>query len=616
MKKLLSTMAIILTMVMLVTAVPVFADNGDVEISFKVGDSTLMINGVAKTVVTPYVVGTGTTLVPVRVITEAFGAKVDWDHNTQTAILEYEGVKILLQIGNTTAEVNGKAEKLLAAPELTNGSTMVPLRFISETFNATVDYNAETEAITVVKKASDAGSIVKGSVDSKNVGDSYFGWVIEKPADMQIDERTFDGTYTSFMMDDNNYIYIDIISADTEYDLDEDFEAAKKSANGLTLVKAEKSSDSKVKKIHIQAKNQLYFHDTQRFVTDKYSILVYGKFENKDTAKRDRWIETLKTFSLTYNGNDTYDLSNIKDGVRNFKSKEAKISFDVPKEFYMSSSEYSINEFSFSSLEPKDYSSDMHIGIYSKSDVKGAKELASKDYNNNKEALDSPVVKFSNGVVESKYNSFDAYEYTFEYNTSTFNATTKDVFFESGDYVYNVSITLDSKLYPDYKAFADKLINSIKAEKLDPNEVGILMRNDPDTSGTFESEASGFKLTLPKKYSEKATGVYQHRTNGIIVSFSGNKVNTHTMSEVKETVENYENAFKTEEDCEVVSSTGTIKINGKNYCTLTLREKTDIGYTYTQLFVTTNHSFAVIYPEIAYSEKAVESIKSIIATLK
>lgn len=616
MKKLLSTVAIILTTVMLLTVAPVFADNGDVEISFKVGDSTLMINGVAKTVETPYVVGTGTTLVPVRVITEAFGAKVDWDNDTRTAILEYEGIKILLQIGNITAEVNGKAQTLLAAPELTNGSTMVPLRFISETFNATVDYEPETEAITVVKKASAEGTTLEGAVDSKNIGDSYFGWVMEKPADMQMDYRAFDGTYTSFMYDDNNYIYIDIFSADTEYDLDEDFKEAKESVEGLTLIKAEKYSDTNYSKIHIQAKNQIGFHDIQRYVTAKYSIIVYGNFQNEDTKKRDQWIETLKTFKPSYNGTETYDLSNVKNDVRRYEVKDAKISFDVPKEFYVISSDYAINEFHFASVEPNDYSSDLNVGIYSKSDVKSAKALAEKDYTNNKEALTSPVMTFSNGVTTKKYTNFDAYEYSYEYNTSVIKAISKDVFFELGDYVYNVSITLDSKIYPDNKALAEKIINSVQVEMLDANEVGILMRNDPDTSGTYEAEAAGFKLTLPKVYTEVQTGGYQNKRNGIVIAFAGNKLKPITDAEAKEYVKNYENAYKDEEDCTILNSTGETTINGKKYFTLTLRQTDDTGYVYTELYMNSTHSFAVIYPEIAYSQKSIESVKKIIATLK
>ena len=108
--------AFILSLIMLVAMVPVSADEvaeqqipARVEISFRVGDETLMINGAPVTVEKPYVVGVGVTLVPLRVITEAFGAKVEWIAETKSITLEYPDVDILLQINNPIAEVNGKA---------------------------------------------------------------------------------------------------------------------------------------------------------------------------------------------------------------------------------------------------------------------------------------------------------------------------------------------------------------------------------------------------------------------------------------------------------------------------------------------------------------------------
>ncbi|MEE1043202.1 MAG: copper amine oxidase N-terminal domain-containing protein, partial [Clostridia bacterium] len=315
MKKFFSLIAITIIATMLFTCVTAFASNDDVEITFCVGDSTLIINGVAQTVETPYVVGDGVTLVPVRVITEAFGATVDWDHDTKTVTLNYPGVNINLQINNPVADVNGMAQTLLAAPELTNTSTMVPLRFISENFGADVSYDPVTEKITVVKKASAEGStLISGGVDSTYIGDSYYGWMIEKPADMQMDYRSFDGTYTSFMYDDDNYIYIDIYPLSDDYDFEEDYSAAKESMKGLTLIKAEKTSTSNYKKIHIAGKNQLNYYDEQKIITDKYEIYICGAFTNENISKRDGWLETLKTFNVPYNNSDTYDLSNIKNG--------------------------------------------------------------------------------------------------------------------------------------------------------------------------------------------------------------------------------------------------------------------------------------------------------------
>ena len=138
-----------------------------VEIAFKVGDSTLVINGEEKTVETPYVVGEGVTLVPVRVITEAFGAEVGWEAADKKVILAYEDTEINLWIGKANAVVNGSEKELLSAPELSNNVTMVPLRFISENFGAEVGYDADTKGITITKEAE------KPKVETKD-GTYYF----------------------------------------------------------------------------------------------------------------------------------------------------------------------------------------------------------------------------------------------------------------------------------------------------------------------------------------------------------------------------------------------------------------------------------------------------------
>lgn len=172
-KKLIATL---LTASMAFSAAPIaMADDGDVEVSFKVGDSILLINGNPTEVETPYIASEGTTLVPLRVITEAFGAQVGWDGATKTITLTYPDVNIVLQIDNIVAQVNDHSETLLEAPALSaNGVTMVPLRFISETFGADVGYDSETSAVLVTKKAIDSSTVV-GVTDMKRIGDDYYG---------------------------------------------------------------------------------------------------------------------------------------------------------------------------------------------------------------------------------------------------------------------------------------------------------------------------------------------------------------------------------------------------------------------------------------------------------
>ncbi|PRO67038.1 stalk domain-containing protein [Alkalicoccus urumqiensis] len=84
----------------------------------------------------------GTTLVPLRFISETFGADVGWNQQAKQISISSGEKEVLLTAGSRTAQVNGTAETLLQAPQIQRGVTFVPLRFISETLGHSVGYEA------------------------------------------------------------------------------------------------------------------------------------------------------------------------------------------------------------------------------------------------------------------------------------------------------------------------------------------------------------------------------------------------------------------------------------------------------------------------------------------
>jgi TusA-related sulfurtransferase len=94
---------------------------------------------------------TGRTYVPIRAITESFGAKVQWNNQSQTVTIELDNTRIELQIGSTSAKVNGKNMHLEAPPTIVNDRTFVPLRFISESLGAKVQWFPEDRIIKIVR---------------------------------------------------------------------------------------------------------------------------------------------------------------------------------------------------------------------------------------------------------------------------------------------------------------------------------------------------------------------------------------------------------------------------------------------------------------------------------
>jgi endonuclease YncB( thermonuclease family) len=114
---------------------------------------TVFVNGQLLEFDVPPAVVNDRTMVPLRAIFEALGAKVEWDDSTQTASASWEGGALTLQIGADSARVNGQAKKLDVPGQLISDRTMVPLRFVAEAMGAQVGWYGQSQTITINKPA-------------------------------------------------------------------------------------------------------------------------------------------------------------------------------------------------------------------------------------------------------------------------------------------------------------------------------------------------------------------------------------------------------------------------------------------------------------------------------
>ena len=94
----------------------------------------------------------GRVLVPVRAVAEALGAKVIWNDAESKAVIEKDGRNIVLQIANNVMDVDGRKITLDVAPKIIDGRTMVPVRAVSEAFDAKVDWNNELQQVIIDTK--------------------------------------------------------------------------------------------------------------------------------------------------------------------------------------------------------------------------------------------------------------------------------------------------------------------------------------------------------------------------------------------------------------------------------------------------------------------------------
>ncbi len=123
-------------------------------IDFTIGSTTTnSYNGEALTTkeleAAPFVNENDRTMVPVRVISETFGAEVGWDDPTQTVTVTSGETVLKLVIGSNTAILNGNEVAMDSVPTLVNARTFVPLRFIGEALGYNINYCSITEQIII-----------------------------------------------------------------------------------------------------------------------------------------------------------------------------------------------------------------------------------------------------------------------------------------------------------------------------------------------------------------------------------------------------------------------------------------------------------------------------------
>ena len=147
MKKLL---CIILTLIIIYTNIvsyEVFAENNKdyvVETSVKINDLFLYSD-------THHILVDGTVFVVGRYLIEAFGGTIDWNGETQTANIILDDHLIKMTMGSLEASVDGLTVQLYKAPFISNGRTMIPLKFISEYFGCEVTWVQETYTVNIIK---------------------------------------------------------------------------------------------------------------------------------------------------------------------------------------------------------------------------------------------------------------------------------------------------------------------------------------------------------------------------------------------------------------------------------------------------------------------------------
>ena len=127
----------------------------------------------------------GRVLVPVRGVFESMGFDVSWDNSSKTTTLKKEGLTITSQVDMNYMTVNGTQKSLDVKAQIINGNLMLPLRAISEATGAQVNWDSSTSTVSINTNGSSAISTSSAQKEPSpgrpEVEDIYFdGYVINK----------------------------------------------------------------------------------------------------------------------------------------------------------------------------------------------------------------------------------------------------------------------------------------------------------------------------------------------------------------------------------------------------------------------------------------------------
>lgn len=150
-------------LMLLLLMATVYADSNKEDIIIlKVGSPNMLVNSIEEEIDengTVPVLSDGKTLVPIRAIIESMGGSVEWQESESKVIAALNGKEVELQLNSNAAKVNGVEVEIDTAPVVINGRTMLPLRFVSENLGLCVNWEENTQSISITTAGNYVGVV-------------------------------------------------------------------------------------------------------------------------------------------------------------------------------------------------------------------------------------------------------------------------------------------------------------------------------------------------------------------------------------------------------------------------------------------------------------------------
>ncbi len=147
-------LALILAVLMAATVIVPFTKTtaeSVTTVKIYIGKPVAYVNGAEKPLDQPPVIMNNRTMVPIRFVSEAMGANVQWNGKERTVTITLGKNIAVLKIDDVKAQANGYDVYLDAAPTIIvkTSRTVVPVRFVAETLGMDVSWNGKERSVTI-----------------------------------------------------------------------------------------------------------------------------------------------------------------------------------------------------------------------------------------------------------------------------------------------------------------------------------------------------------------------------------------------------------------------------------------------------------------------------------
>ncbi|MCA1293766.1 copper amine oxidase N-terminal domain-containing protein [Paenibacillus sp. alder61] len=193
--KLKKTGFILLSLILLLAALPAVSSAAKLSLRVELNGEKMSFPDAQ-----PLVDKSNRVQVPVRFVSEALGAKVDWNSKTKKVTVNLNSNQIVLTLGKKAYTVNGKTKQMDTVALRKSDRTYVPLRFVSEALGAQVNWDSLNYMVSIHTGAGASGA--KGNDANTEKPFDWEAWeasrnVEGKSEKIKLEGFSFNGFYNS-----------------------------------------------------------------------------------------------------------------------------------------------------------------------------------------------------------------------------------------------------------------------------------------------------------------------------------------------------------------------------------------------------------------------------------